>query len=233
MREATQKRLLDILEQTSDLMMTRGFRRTRLSDVAQAVGVSEPALYRYVESKDALFDLVVRWGGEPEMDLAALELPFATPAPDATIAYLSGFFAAEGRLPRLERALARTDAPSPAEARTEMESILRSVFIAARRYRRGARLINACKADLPALDALWANYANQSGTELLTTLLARRVEQRALRAIGAPEDVARHLLATCVTAAVYPELSVWGHADDEHIETVTVDALLAALDATA
>jgi AcrR family transcriptional regulator len=37
-----------------------GYRAARMSDVARAAGLSEAALYRYVESKEGLFVLAIR-----------------------------------------------------------------------------------------------------------------------------------------------------------------------------
>jgi hypothetical protein len=46
------------------------------------------AVYRYVESKEALFDLIVRSGAVPEQSFDNLKLPVATPNPRATLRFL-------------------------------------------------------------------------------------------------------------------------------------------------
>ena len=64
------------------LFIDKGYRRTQMADVTQAMGLSPGAVYRYVESKEALFDLIVRAGAAPEQALANLKLPVATPSPE-------------------------------------------------------------------------------------------------------------------------------------------------------
>src|SRR5438093_4646249 len=52
------ERLIDC---AADVFIDRGYRRTQMADVAAALGVARGTLYLYVESKEALFDLVARY----------------------------------------------------------------------------------------------------------------------------------------------------------------------------
>src|SRR6266540_4572499 len=68
-------RLEDVVQAGAEVFARRGYRRTQMADVAAAMGVSPGNLYNYVDSKDALFYLVLRrMLGERPGDLP-LELP--------------------------------------------------------------------------------------------------------------------------------------------------------------
>lgn len=50
----------EIIAAATDVFATAGFARTKLDDVARRAGVSKGTLYRYFDSKDALFRAMVR-----------------------------------------------------------------------------------------------------------------------------------------------------------------------------
>jgi AcrR family transcriptional regulator len=50
----------ELFEKSSQLFAAKGFAGTTLQDIADAVGVSRPTLYHYIQSKDELLDRVVR-----------------------------------------------------------------------------------------------------------------------------------------------------------------------------
>ncbi|MBV7294793.1 TetR/AcrR family transcriptional regulator; helix-turn-helix transcriptional regulator [Corynebacterium sp. TAE3-ERU12] len=55
-----QRRHREIITAAASIIADRGFRATRLEDVGKAVGISGPALYRYVGSKeDLLFEILM------------------------------------------------------------------------------------------------------------------------------------------------------------------------------
>src|SRR6187401_2920525 len=83
----------------------RGYRRTQMADIARAMGVAPGTLYLYVESKEALFDLVIRraWVDGDAGPVGAL--PHRTPRAGATLTRLRQRLRDETKLPTLERAL--------------------------------------------------------------------------------------------------------------------------------
>jgi len=54
-REIRQARQEQILQAARQVFATQGFHNTRMSDIAQAIGVSQGTLYHYFRSKDELF----------------------------------------------------------------------------------------------------------------------------------------------------------------------------------
>ena len=53
-------RLAKLVDCATEVFIAQGYQRTQMADVAKALGVAKGTLYLYVESKDALFDLVAR-----------------------------------------------------------------------------------------------------------------------------------------------------------------------------
>jgi AcrR family transcriptional regulator len=60
--EARQAKLQAILDAALDVFAEKGFADTRLEDVATHAGVAKGTIYLYVESKQALFEALVRSG---------------------------------------------------------------------------------------------------------------------------------------------------------------------------
>ena len=54
-RRVPESRLEDLLACATRVFIAQGYRRTQMSDVAEALGVAKGTLYLYVESKQALF----------------------------------------------------------------------------------------------------------------------------------------------------------------------------------
>jgi Bacterial regulatory proteins, tetR family len=71
MRKTSKTRWLELVEAATQVFLHKGYKRTQMADITDAMGLSAGAIYRYVESKEGLFDLVVRAG--------ELRPPIATP----------------------------------------------------------------------------------------------------------------------------------------------------------
>src|SRR4029453_9268492 len=87
-RRIPDDRLEQLVEAAAGVFIEQGYTRTQMADVATALGVAKGTLYLYVESKEALFDLVVRYADAPRPFNATLALPVRTPKPGATVHYV-------------------------------------------------------------------------------------------------------------------------------------------------
>src|SRR5512134_3420545 len=87
-RSVPDDRLEQLVECATRVFVEQGYARTQMADVAEAMGVAKGTLYLYVESKEALFDLVVRFLSAEHPVTAPPELPHPTPRPGATLKYL-------------------------------------------------------------------------------------------------------------------------------------------------
>ena len=118
-------RLPKIIDAAIEVFIRKGYRRTQMSDVARAAGVSQGSLYNYVESKDALFYLIIDRGFSDAPLPAAPKFPIRTPSLADTLARLRVRINSELALPELERALTRV---SVADPRAELETIVRQYY---------------------------------------------------------------------------------------------------------
>src|SRR5574342_1256356 len=88
-RTIPDRRLHDLVQAATEVFIAQGYRRTQMADVAAAMGLSKGALYLYVESKEALFDLVVRSADRAEPVELPPKLPLPTPEAGATLEHVA------------------------------------------------------------------------------------------------------------------------------------------------
>jgi AcrR family transcriptional regulator len=123
-----------------------GYRRTRMSDVAAAAGVSPGLLYTYAAGKEALFALVVR--REAGIDIERLALPVATMSEADLVALVRSAFTDLLDLPALTAAESTT---APDDVGAEVAAIVGEQFDGVARCRTLLRLVERCASDWPAL----------------------------------------------------------------------------------
>src|SRR5437016_13389998 len=102
MARQPETRLSDLIEAAIEVFIAKGYRRTQMADVARAARVSQGTLYNYVESKEALFYLIIDRGLIGAAPPTLSEQKIRTPAPGETIARLRHRINTELRVPELE-----------------------------------------------------------------------------------------------------------------------------------
>ena len=221
------KRLRELAEAGTAVFCRQGFERSQMADVAKAMKVAVGTVYLYVESKEALFDLVVRYGSADSADwLDALEIPVKTPAPGSTVAFLKEVFD-RTEWPVLEAAL---KAESVDDAATELEGILREQYALIHRYRRGLLLLMRSALEFPGLAEVFVHGLRNKLLDYLSRYIAARTKSGHFRET-------HDLLAT--TAAMINAIT-WANLQrpldpglmalsDEAVETSTVDLLVRGL----
>jgi len=208
-RQIPDDRLERLVECATRVFIERGYRRTQMADVADALGVAKGTVYLYVESKEALFDLVCRsadgrWSGPPP------QLPVPTPAAGATLAFASEEMIGGRALPALESALAGGEG---GDARAELDAIVRELYRLLGSNRCGIKLIDVCSRDYPELAGLWFVRGREALLETLQLYLTERIRRGVLRPLPDVAVGARMLLETTVFWAVHRH---W----DPHPQTV-------------
>jgi AcrR family transcriptional regulator len=187
---------------------TQGFRRTRMADVAGAMGVSPGSLYNYVESKEALFHWIVERGGDQGPVEAPAALPIPTPAPAVIEASLRAHLEAGFHLPIFEAAVKE---PRVTDAAAELEAVVRELYERVERNRRSMAVIERSALDLPALFQIYFVTLRRG----FFTRFAAYVEQR--QATGHfRDDVAPVVAARSVIESVaYFARHRFGDADPD------------------
>jgi AcrR family transcriptional regulator len=125
----------EIVAAALQLFADRGFAATRLEDVATVAGVSKGTVYLYFESKEQLFEAVVREAIAPNIDRAeALVDGFEGPTPELLRA-LFGFVAGvlDTPLTGVMKLLVAESGNFPQLARLYADLVLRRVFALIRR----------------------------------------------------------------------------------------------------
>ena len=77
-----------LLKSAARVFARDGLKRARMADIARDMGVAHGSLYNYVESKEALFLLLVERWGHLDSDLANRALPIRTPSMPSIVSRL-------------------------------------------------------------------------------------------------------------------------------------------------
>jgi len=217
-------RLDQLLTAAAAVFTARGYRRTQMADIANAMGVAPGTLYLYVESKEALFHLLVQrgWGD----DTTAVALPVRTPEAGATLDLLRQRLTERGKLPALDAALRRRRV---ADARAELEGIVREYYAMVARNHAGIRLLERSALDWPELAALFYKEARHEFLERLSQYLQRRSKHKLLRPIAHPAAAARLITETVAWFAMHRHGDVDAAAiSDAAAQQTVVEALVNA-----
>lgn len=195
MRRIPEERFSELIDAATEVFIERGYRRTQMSDVAEAVGVAKGTLYGYVESKEALFALCLAHADHAEEVEKPAELPVKTPPSGALALGIKERLAERSVPPVLEAALARQQV---ADVATELEGVLRESFAVQFSNRRAIKLIDRCM-DHPELGAIW----QEAGRETHRAALRDYFELRGIRPFPDPALTTRITIETLVTWAVH------------------------------
>ena len=187
-------RFAQILDAALVVFSRQGFRRTQMSDIAKEAGVAPGTLYTYVESKEALFALVLARANDPAAPLPT-ELPVPAPTGDELTAAIGEGVRWQDRLPALHAALRRTRVT---DVRAELDAVIGELWELFADTREVADLLERSARDWPDLAIVF--YAGLRGTLLAD--LASYVDKRARRGHFAPSDhpdvVARFIIESVV-----------------------------------
>lgn len=193
-------RIEELVRCAARVFIEQGYRRTQMADVAEALGVAKGTLYLYVESKEALFDLVARYADAAVPFADPPALPVATPRAGRTLRHVRERVES-GRVPKaLERALERRSTP---DARRELEEIVRELYATLEANRIGIKLLDSSARDMPEIAALWFSGARSGLVGLLTQYLATRIRQKRFKPQHDAGATARLVLETLVFWAVH------------------------------
>ncbi len=199
-RRRPETRLVDLADAAVAVFIQRGYRRTQVADVAEALGVAKGTIYLYVASKEALFDLAIRRAAGVFDATASPALPLPTPKGTATLRFVREHLRRRATLPRLAAALA---GKPKASVRTELEEVLREIYDTLAANRVGIKLIDRCAADYPELAAVWFGEGRAGARDLLARYLTEPARRRALRPMADPAVSARIALELLTFWAVH------------------------------
>jgi AcrR family transcriptional regulator len=210
------------MEAATAVFIAQGYERAQMEDVAKAFGVAKGTLYGYVESKAALFDLVLRCadGHAPLPDVSAL--PLAAPDPTATLAAVRARLDSETGKLELLAALSRS---APVEVEAELAAIISDLFRRMSRNKRSIKLLDRCAEDQPELADVWFERGRAAQHAALVSYLDRRIGEGALARIPNTSVAARALLEAIAFWAVHRHWDPSPQTVDEDDVEATLVAL--------
>jgi len=186
----------DVVRAGASVFARRGYRRTQMGDVAREMGVSPGNLYNYVDSKDALFYLVLRRMLGERADDQLPELPVTGASVTITAEWMAKRLDFVSDFPELERAFARRRAR---DQEAELEAIVGELYDVLARMRLGVDMIERSVEDLPELAAVFGDVRRE-----LFARYERYLRQRAragkIRA-SEPQAMSHLIVELCSWAA--------------------------------
>jgi AcrR family transcriptional regulator len=216
-------RLSELVKHATEVFIERGYKNTQMEDIASSLGVAKGTLYVYVQSKEALFDLVARCADSVPSFEPVPRLPIPTPKRGATVAYIRKRLAENQHLRALAKALSRT---GPAPAREEFQQIVCELYDTVERNRQGLKLLDRSAKDLPDLAALWFEGARGGLVAALSQYLDREIRNGALRHVTDVAVAARTIVETIVFWAVHRRWDPHPQKFDDSVARETVISLL-------
>jgi AcrR family transcriptional regulator len=224
-RSIPEDRFEALLDAATAVFLEQGYRRTQVADVAARLGLSKGSVYTYVESKEALFDRVLRHADRTGPVALPEALPVPTPPPGATLEMVEKRLSKEGTLPSLAAALFRTRV---ADVRAELDAVLGELYDLLACHRTAIKLVDRCAADYPELAKVWYRAGREGALSLLSRYLDDRSRRGRLRSFEDGAVAARVVLETLVSWAVHRHWDPSPQAVDEASARRTVLAFVAA-----
>jgi AcrR family transcriptional regulator len=242
-KRIARERFREVIAAAVRVFTQEGYRAARMSDVARAAGLSEAALYRYVESKEGLFVLAIRHAllledmpaeaaDETDETVRAggaedVRFPLKPPPLAEMISEAREFVAAVVPFGSLAAALS---GPMPADPAAEFETVMRELFALESQTREAADMIERSARELPELADLLNSGLRRPVLAAMTDYLARRASTGTLRATPDTAATARLVLETLTWFARHRYLDPYGAAIPDSLAADTaVDAMVHAL----
>jgi AcrR family transcriptional regulator len=181
-----------LLQAAARVFARNGLKRTRMADIARDMGVAHGSVYNYVESKEALFLLLVERWGNLDSDLADRQLPIKTPSMQRIVDQLKKRVDNTFPLSALDAALARR---RPADPDRELESVVRELFLRTEESREGATILERSALDVPELYHLFFEQVRRGLFDRMTRYVAARMRDGDFHK-GDPVVAARFIIET-------------------------------------
>ena len=230
-KRSTHQRFPEVIDAAVRVFARDGYRSAHMSDVAREAGLSEAALYRYVDGKEDLFVLSIRHAlllePLPAEDDPAGTFPLKAPPLAEMIRQAREFVAEAIPFGSLAEALAAPETDDPA---AELESIMRELFTLEEQTSAAADMIERSARELPELADLLNSGLRAPVLAALAGYLESRAKAGQLRTTPDTAATARLVLETLTWFARHRLSDPYGAAIPARLaQDTAVDALLHAL----
>jgi AcrR family transcriptional regulator len=215
-----------LLQAAARVFARNGLKRARMADIAREMGVAHGSLYNYVESKEALFLLLVERWGHLDSDLAHRVLPLRTPAMESIVNRLRRRIHDTFPLVALDAALSRR---RPANPGGELEGVVRELFVRTEESREGATILERSAVDVPELYNLFFEQVRRGLFDRMTRYVTMRMQDGDFQQ-GDPAVTARFIIETVTFFARHRHLDPDPQRlDDDTVRDSIVDLVTRSL----
>jgi AcrR family transcriptional regulator len=218
-------RVQGIARAACEVFIAKGYRRALMTDVAERLELSHALLYRYVESKEALLELAIRYATDQGADLEAV-VPLATPQAGHSLELIRDWLADRAAFPALRAALERGPGGNAA---SELAGIIDELYDFVEQNRLLLLLIESLADDYPGLDAESVDDRKRTFGGLVAAFLASRAAAGELRPLADPGIAALFLTESIAWFAQHrkrdPSAAM---IDDQQARSTVRELLLAA-----
>jgi AcrR family transcriptional regulator len=212
-------RLDQILDAATRVFGKSGLENSKMSDVAAEAGVSQGTLYNYVESKEALFRLLLDRGlGTPKPAPSAL--PLKSPSPSALAHRMDEAIAASFALPKLDSALSRRRVTDPA---AELAGVVDELYERTLATRQAADVVERSARDVPELAAVFYGKVRRGLFDRMERLVTKRIASGHYHDRD-PRVMARLIIETVTTFARH----IYGDVEPPAFDLVLARPLVVA-----
>jgi len=210
-RKIPADRFDQLVRGATEVLIERGYRRTQMADVAEAIGVAKGTLYGYVDSKDALLALCLLYSDVSDPIPLPEILPVRSPEPGEIGQRVKEVLSRDARMPNLALALATGQV---SDAQTEAAGVVGELFDLMYARRHGIKLLDRCM-DHPELKDLWQTQGREDVRAAISRYLEHRVASGDFRSFADTPLAARFVVESCATWAVHIH---WDRAPERYVE---------------
>jgi AcrR family transcriptional regulator len=190
MRARPDSWLSNLMKAATKVFSAKGYRQAQMSDIAREMGVSQGTLYNYVESKEALFQLVCERGFNSTPQTRQ-NPPIAPVSFETMLQRIRERGSKNARLEALRAALRTRE---PADARAELEGVLREFYSVLERNRHGFDLVERSTSDVPELAQMLFVEARGRTVDALARYITSRVETGHFKPVPDAPTAARFIV---------------------------------------
>jgi AcrR family transcriptional regulator len=159
----------DVARAALECFTAGGFRLTQIAHVSERMGVSVGSIYRFVESKEALFHIAALEAVDQLPD--ALPTPVSVAGSQDTVAAIGTLISRERLWPVLRGAISGAAPPDP---KAEARAIAGELYDAISARARLILLLDRCAGDIPELAELFDRRIRHPLIDDLVTWVMRR-----------------------------------------------------------
>lgn len=180
-------RLREVADSACRVFIKKGYRRALLADVGKELGLSHGVLYRYVENKEALFELALVYATNPEA-VPSIAVPLPAPPKGRALDLVKAWARDRARFPILDSA-----GDSAGDSASELAGIIDELYAFVEGNRRLLALIARSALDIPELSDFYYHELRAAYIGQLTGYLYRRTGAGQLRPVSDAGAAARFI----------------------------------------